>query len=236
MSECYSLERVDPEKLQGCVVVVEDSQMDQTIIKHFLRRTMLRVRPAQTIEAAKKICKEPCDLILCDFHLPDGDAVQFLSWLRAEGVHVPVIAVTCDASGPTRDRLRTAECDAFLAKPLTEDKLLRALGEFLIMDRGGAGGSSLSRDDPKAALIYEFVKEIETYRQKIADAVKQADAMTCYIICQQLKGTAPCLGFDTLAKVAERAGEQVAATMSTEESSRALQELLGACERALRNR
>ncbi len=57
--------------------------------------------------------------------------------------------------------------------------------------------------------------------------------MGCYVLCQQVLGSAPTAGLQTLAKLADAASDQLATTMSLEQSRREIDSLIAACRSAI---
>ena len=60
------------------------------------------------------------DLVLMDIQLPDGDGIEALRRLRADGrtASVAVLALTAQAMHGDRDRFLTAGFDGYLSKPV----------------------------------------------------------------------------------------------------------------------
>jgi twitching motility two-component system response regulator PilH len=231
LTDFFSLEKVKGEDLRGAMVVVEDTTLDQQIFKHFFRETQLRIRFAATGAEGIKLAQSGCDLVLADFHLPDMNAAALVTQLRAQNVHVPVIVVSCDQTPQTRDLIRRSNADAFLSKPVSEERVLRAVAEFLLAEQAGNAGNSMKKDSPKKFLVESFLEELPKYSAKFNELLKTDDAMAAYVLCQQIAGTAPTLGFDGIAALAEKTALALARTMSVKESARAVQELISACER-----
>jgi CheY-like chemotaxis protein len=233
LADCFSLERVDPETLRGCVVLVEDSELDQRIIKHHLRQTQLRLRTAGSVAEGLRLISEGCDLILCDFDLPDGSAADLLTTLVDRGVRIPSIVTTSDISTLTRRGLRQVNASAFLAKPIQADLLMRAVAEFLVMDRkAGPLGCSLAPDDPAAPLAEAFVSEMRGFAKELAKTIESGDWTKARRICLRIAGTAPSVGFHGIADLAGAAAKDLAGSSSTAESSTPLRAVISACERA----
>lgn len=232
-ADCFSLESVHAEELKGVMVHLDDSEMDQKLVRHFLRETQIRLRTTAHAQEAIRYAREGCDLILADYYLDGMDGAQFVGQLRAEGINVPVILATSDTSMVTRARLSELSVNAFLTKPISQDILMRAIAEFMM--EGGTSGaptSSLPREHPNYALVAGFVEQLRAYAKQLADIEARDDAAACRTACLQIKGSAPALGFDAIADLAEEAVKAVTASMSVAESSRPVRALIAACSRA----
>jgi signal transduction histidine kinase len=73
------------------------------------------------------------DLVLLDIHLPDLDGHEVLKRLRADTQtrHIPVIAVSADATDEQRSRMTALGAARYLTKPLGLDSTLTAVWEVL---------------------------------------------------------------------------------------------------------
>lgn len=230
--EYFSLERVEPAQLRGTLLYVEDSLLDQRIVKHYLRETSLSIKTAVNCAEAIAMGHQGADLIVSDFHLPDCEGPQFVREARDSGITAPVIMVTSDNSTQTRGKVRDCAADAFLAKPLTQDRLLRAVAEFLLVATPtGLLTSSLATSEPLFGLVRPFVDQLHGFAAQLHGCVQREKAEECFTICQQIRGTAPTLGFESIARLATRTAEIVARTGNIKDAARSVQELAAACER-----
>lgn len=219
----FDLENIEPEALVGTVLYVDDCVLDQRLVQHFLRGTNLRLKAALDAEQASAAASEGCDVAVCDFHPDRGDAAAAIEAVRAAQPEAPIIVVTADGSAGTMARVRQLGVSAFLSKPFNDLQLLQALGEFLLMRSPRPAGAGGGVDELGAALA-EFPTRLEA-------GVRDEDAMSCYVLCQQVAGTARSMRMATLARLADEASGRLAATMSTAESERPLRDLIAACSR-----
>lgn len=234
-SEIFSQEKVTPETLSGSLLLVEPDEQQQRLIKHFLRETKIRIRTVTTQTEALSALREPTDLVLTNSHLPDGGGVELVSAIRSVGVRSPVVIITPDASRKSRIEARGAACDGVLGKPLSCDRLLRAVAEFLGSISGNATTSSslaLAEGDPAADIVPEFVDQLRKSAQKIREAIGKDDAAECERLCMMMMGTAPALGFSFMVPAVERALQMLQWTKSAKESAVVLADVVTACERA----
>lgn len=227
MPAYYSLETIDLTKLEGTILHVEDSALDRRLFAHYLADTRVIIKAAENIEDAKQKARETFDLIVLDLGLPDGNAIEFVSWLRDNGILTPVIVMTAITGFDAQRELGTAEINGYLTKPIDPATLQRAVTEYLRM----ADERSTESDDSLKALAGDFIAELGRVVEELRECVANSDAMGAYSIVLRLQGTAPSLGFTQLANVCDRAASTLASTMSCEESQRQLDALLDACER-----
>ncbi|MCC6661845.1 MAG: response regulator [Phycisphaerales bacterium] len=232
-SDCFCLERVKPEALSGTVVYAEDSALDHKIVGHFLRDTGLVLRTAHSAEEAMDLITPDCGLVLAEYNLPDYNGAEFLTMLRQRGVSTPVIVVASDTSTITRRLLAGVEADAFLAKPFTQQLLLRAIAEFLVLRPGeGMLVSTLAPDDPAQPLADAFVASLRQHAARLREAIVRGDAGACRQVCLRLAGTAPAVGFARLGRAAGEAAAALAGDTEFEQSAHLLRTLVAICEQA----
>lgn len=230
--ECFSVEQVKPEELTGNILYVEDSAMDARLVKHYTRMTKLSVTIATNGPEALAAASKGVKVILMDFHMPDIEAPELVMQLRAADVHVPVIAVTSDSSPGIKERLRAAGINAFLAKPLTEDRVLRAIAEFLLRDRWASSESKNEIDsESREFLTKAFVEELGLIRDALVKSINDNAAMDVYAMIGRLGSSSKTLGFADIALKADAATSSLSKTMACGASKKELDEFLAVCER-----
>lgn len=125
-AEGFNLEKVNPQSVEGTVLYVDGSEMGQSLLKHFLRETRTRLRIAANVEEAARISAEGVDIILCDC-AENGQAVaDFVAGLRKKGSNTPAVFLTTEVDAASTAKYKVAQASAIIAKPLTQDVLLRA--------------------------------------------------------------------------------------------------------------
>lgn len=232
-SECFSLENVTAEQLKGLVVYAAESPMDQKIVQHYLRETQIRLRTTSSAKEAMTLAEDSCDLVLCDFDLPDMNGVEFVMALRASGINAPVIMTTSDTSLGSKARSADTQVSAFLTKPIAQQTLFRALAEFMGTSQSITSScSTLPPDDPNRALIPGFLEQLKAYLSRLNNSVKRGDADAVRTICLQLMGVAPTVGYAGIAAAARDCQEALDKTPCVAECARQIKMLTGACERA----
>jgi signal transduction histidine kinase/CheY-like chemotaxis protein len=120
------------------VLVVEDNLLNQKVAAHQLERLGCRVDVAcDGLEALARIEQTTYDLVLMDLQMPRMDGIQATQAIRererANGQHVPIVAMTAHAFPEDRKRCLDAGMDDHVTKPLI-DHTLQAVIQRL-MDR-----------------------------------------------------------------------------------------------------
>lgn len=230
----FTLEHVEPDKLRGTLLHVEDSVIDRRLVRHFLRETSLNVVAVETSAEALKRVAEGFDAVLCDFILPGATGADLCLELRQKDVRVPVILTSADTSRDVRAAVKSCHADAYLQKPFTRELLLRALAEFLLVtrvqtDRSGAMFSTLSSEDPMAGMLEEFIEEVHALAKQLRAVSGPQAGEQAVLLCMKLRSGAPPMGFERLAQAAERALGAVRAGGGDVQAS--LNQLASVCER-----
>jgi CheY-like chemotaxis protein/HPt (histidine-containing phosphotransfer) domain-containing protein len=240
MEGSFTLEHVDPSKLRGSLLHVEDSPMDRRLVRHYLAETCLEVVSVETGKAAMERIGQGFDAIIVDNDLSDMTGIELVSTLRAQGVAVPIIMLTADTRPVAKEGARNARVSAIIPKPTNKNQMLQALAEFLIIDSNGAsetGGAvvtTLPPQDPTFKFVPEFIEELKQFAEKINKAVATEDAASARRICYQLKGAASALGFAAIGEAANAAMISIDAAggQSISESGKQLRQLVSLCTRA----
>ncbi|WDZ87824.1 response regulator transcription factor [Micromonospora cathayae] len=128
------------------VLLVEDDRRVAAALSSALTRRGYQVEHAATVAAA--LAAAPCDLVLLDLTLPDGDGTELCRELRRRSAQIGIIAVT--ARGEERDRVLGLRlgADDYVVKPFSmvelqariEAVLRRAVRAAPEPDRLVAGG------------------------------------------------------------------------------------------------
>ncbi|MFI6761883.1 response regulator transcription factor [Micromonospora sp. NPDC050417] len=103
------------------ILLVEDDSRVAAAMASALTRRGFDIEQASTAAAA--LAAAPCDLVLLDLTLPDGDGVEVCRTLRQRSAQIGIIAVT--ARGEERDRvlgLRVG-ADDYVVKPFSMAEL-----------------------------------------------------------------------------------------------------------------
>ncbi len=115
------------------VLVVEDSEDNQLLVKLFLsRQGMIDVDFANNgQEGVDAALSGDYDFILMDMQMPVKDGYQATQELRDRGYDRPIIALTAHAMKEDRERCLRAGCSDYLTKPLESKALYATLTRHL---------------------------------------------------------------------------------------------------------
>lgn len=237
----FMMGAVEPGKLTGRLLHVEDGEMDRKLVQHFVRETKLKVVSVPGAKAAIDALGAPGDAfvaVVIDFDLPDGNGADLARQLHGRGMHCPVILVSAHPLSQVHDVAKQAGVSAVISKPFTEETLLSALGEFLLnksfapQSSSGPITSTLPADAPEQRFVPEFVQSLRDLGTQLFKALAAADAAGAQRLCLKFKGTAPALGFPGIADACGAALRALADSPDIEASRSSIQVVIGMCQRA----
>jgi signal transduction histidine kinase/ActR/RegA family two-component response regulator/HPt (histidine-containing phosphotransfer) domain-containing protein len=116
------------------VLVVDDQEVNRTVVRHYLVRAGCDAVEAATGEDAVRLCRtERFDAVLMDNSMPGMTGIQAASEIRGElgAAAPPIVALTADAAPGARTRFLGSGMDGYLAKPVRPADLEEVLGPFL---------------------------------------------------------------------------------------------------------
>lgn len=120
------------------VVVMDDSDIDHTIMKHFLHRIgIVKVGFAKNgLEGIAMVRSMRPDVILMDLHMPVMDGREAFLLLRKDEQlrHIPVVAVSSDAFSEQEQEYMLMGMDGYLRKPVEARVLHGVLKRLLLFD------------------------------------------------------------------------------------------------------
>lgn len=117
------------------VLVVEDNVTNMTLATFLLKSVGHTVLSATDAEAGLALARdEQPELILMDIQLPGMDGLQATVLLKGDPATrgIPVIALTALAMKGDEERIRTAGCDGYIAKPMRYGDFLKTVAEQLV--------------------------------------------------------------------------------------------------------
>ena len=192
-------------QLQGRILVVEDHPVNQKVLAHQLREMGLHYAVAAGgKEALGLLAEDDFDLVLMDWQMPEMDgleATRLIRQLPTDIRHVPIIALTANASAGFREACLTAGASDYLSKPYSEAALAAMLMQWLPHPRPAAERAPLL-DLPALHARYpgnpQLVQDLESVFLSttgaslavLRHAIEQGDAGTCRKEAHALKGAA----------------------------------------------
>jgi CheY-like chemotaxis protein len=223
LSNTFSLERVNPSDLHGRLLLVDPSAADRSILKHFLRETALEVESVSSMAEVVLAC-DSADVILINSEVPDGDLSTVLSTLRECRYDGPVILTVPDASPETRARLTGVTAQAILVNPITQNLLMRAIAEVLIVDPP-SGRARHSRPSPQSSMAHLASIGKELYA---AASARNGDSISD--LCARLLTLAESMGWNALMRQANDVMSSLGRGRTVEQVLPAIEQIMAACD------
>jgi signal transduction histidine kinase/DNA-binding NarL/FixJ family response regulator len=114
------------------ILVVEDGETNRRLIEVILSRAGAKVSMAENGERGIAAAnRQAFDLILMDMQMPVMDGYTATARLRAQGVEVPILALTAHAMKGDQERCLEAGCSGYLMKPIDADELVATIAAAL---------------------------------------------------------------------------------------------------------
>jgi len=114
------------------ILIAEDSKVNQVLITQLIQRKNWKSDIAENgLEVLEKLKAKDYDLILMDIQMSEMDGHEAARLIRQDerGTknHIPIIALTANATQEDRDKSLKCGMDDFLSKPIKSDKLYECI-------------------------------------------------------------------------------------------------------------
>jgi CheY-like chemotaxis protein len=119
-------------------LIVEDAELNRDLLTQILEDSFSLLMATDGQAGLDLAASEQPDLVLLDMSLPVVDGWEVARRLKADArtQKIPVVALTAHAMRGDERRATEAGCDAYITKPLDEDRLLATIADLL----AAAGG------------------------------------------------------------------------------------------------
>lgn len=118
------------------VLVVEDSEDNQLLMKHILSGKGIDVDFANNgIEGVEKALQGTYDIVLMDIQMPVMDGHEATRKLRSKGFEKPIVALSAHVMKEEIAKSLDAGCNEHLVKPLDSKKLFEVLSHLCSHER-----------------------------------------------------------------------------------------------------
>lgn len=116
------------------ILVVEDDRVYARVVANWLVKNGVNARYVLSMTAAKDFIAEiEPDLILSDYRLQDGNGVELLEWMRANGYRTPFLIMTGYGEIPGAVEAVKKGATDYLPKPVQTEKVLDTLVSIFVI-------------------------------------------------------------------------------------------------------
>jgi signal transduction histidine kinase/ActR/RegA family two-component response regulator len=114
------------------VLVVDDNQVNRVVAQRLLEKRGFHCLVAcNGREALAILADASVNLVLMDIQMPEMDGFEATGCIRelerGTGAHIPILAMTAQATSADRDACLLAGMDGYIAKPVQSDRLYAAI-------------------------------------------------------------------------------------------------------------
>lgn len=201
--------------LKGRVLLAEDSDDVREILRDALTCAGLEVTAVvDGVEVVRAALEESFDLILMDVRMPRMDGPEAARKLRRHGYLAPIIGLTAMSRPEDLSRVVDAGFDACWAKPIALDRLIEALGAFLLAEEStsmSAGNGCLTSTDRSVdtglkmnTFMLAFEEGLAARLADLHKAIREHDSDGALHILHQLAGAGGICGHMELSEETRR--------------------------------
>jgi two-component system response regulator PilR (NtrC family) len=145
-------------------LVVDDEPDLCELLAITLERMQIEADTCGDVASARRMLKDrDYQLCLTDMRLPDGDGLDLVEWMQAEGLNTPVAVITAHGNVETAVRALKIGAFDFISKPLDLGALRKLVGSALKLPRGGEVASKVSLSGESPA-----IDELRTMIEKVS--------------------------------------------------------------------
>ena len=113
------------------ILIAEDNESNYILMTYILKRGYEYARAKNGQEAVDAVDNGGIDLVLMDIKMPVMDGLEATKIIKERHPEIPVIALTANAFDSDRQLAFEAGCDDFLSKPVSSDKCLKTIANYL---------------------------------------------------------------------------------------------------------
>jgi CheY-like chemotaxis protein/HPt (histidine-containing phosphotransfer) domain-containing protein len=202
------------------VLVVDDHPVNREVLVRQLELLGLSADSVNDgVEAIEAWAAGRYIAVLADIHMPRMDGYELASRMRAAEAEgrktgrIPIVAVTANAMKDEEERCIAAGMDAYLAKPVTLERLRTTLERWLSIGRSGNGHDTEHASEPPAAidrgvlgawlgddeaaivsLLGKFRDTAQETQREIDNASRSGNLAVLAAAAHKLKGAAQAVG------------------------------------------
>lgn len=221
---------VEPRSTSLNILVAEDNPVNQILALNLLQQHGHRaVLADHGLDALERHSQEPFDLILMDLQMPAMNGLEATREIRKREKesrrYTPIVALTAFTQPSVKEECLKAGMDAFLTKPLEEDKLFQVIHRLLAQEQ--TQSAPTATEEPEVGIIDEdglwsrvgrkskilvrlldvFFSLYQVQLDEIGQAIAQGSAEELYRSAHKFKGSIANFGAAEAARSARELEE-----------------------------
>ena len=239
----------------GRILLVDDNPFNLLVAEELMKLAGLTVESAEDgIEAVEMVRRKHYDLVLMDLNMPRMDGVEAAMVIRdlPDCADLPIIALTADASGSTRQNCLRKGMNDVISKPIDAHAFFQTL-EYWLPEKGieeeETGGSDSNpplqtsfQDEPEesvpplldnAVILQAFVDNHGQTVQRIGRALAEDDCDEAHRQAHNLKSAAGAIGAPRLNRLSAELEQRLGDAATVQKDFEA--DLVAQMETALRD-
>ena len=113
------------------VLIAEDNDSNYILMTYILKNHYEFERATNGQQAVDMVMTGRFDLVLMDIKMPGMDGLEATRIIKEKNPDMPVIALTANAFDSDRQMALEAGCVEFLTKPVSSQRCLEAIAQFV---------------------------------------------------------------------------------------------------------
>ena len=113
------------------VLVAEDNDSNWMLMTYVLKKDYEPVRACNGKEAVEMALTGDYALVVMDLKMPVLDDLEATRQIKAVMPNLPIIALTANAFDSDRQSAFDAGCDNFMSKPVSAEKCLKMIADYI---------------------------------------------------------------------------------------------------------
>ncbi len=143
-------------------LVIDDEPDLCELLTMTLERMQIETSSCGDIDTARRMLREnDYQLCLTDMRLPDGDGLELVDWIQAEGYPVPVAVITAHGNVETAVRALKLGAFDFISKPVDLAALRKLVESALKLPQGEKSGKArMSGNSPAITKLRTMIDKV----------------------------------------------------------------------------
>ena len=142
-------------------LVVDDEPDICELLTITLERMNIETESCGDVNTAKqRLQQRNYQLCLTDMRLPDGDGLELVQWMQAEGLRTPVAVITAHGNVETAVRALKYGAFDFISKPVDLQDLRKLVGSAIRLESAGTGDARLIGESASIQTVRRMIAKV----------------------------------------------------------------------------